>query len=176
MNRTERKKGKSWDSRAVRIFGDSSLTLNQVTGRWACNKRLFLQTPPPLHSCRRPWPRTRRPIKARSWTAQPEWSPGLPDTAAGPLQRLHCTRGTAAGREGRVAVPVCVTPQLYVRVSKNRAHPDSNQGPFGLQPNALPLSYRPFVKVRNRTQKKNTGKQSGKNLLPSGIEPLISRV
>ena len=47
MNRTERKKGKSWDSRAVRIFGDSSLTLNQVTGRWACNKRLFLQTPHP---------------------------------------------------------------------------------------------------------------------------------
>ena len=32
---------KSRDSRAVRIFGDSSLALNQVTGRWACNKRLW---------------------------------------------------------------------------------------------------------------------------------------
>ena len=36
-----RKGRKSRDSRAVRIFGDSSLALNQVTGRWACNKRLW---------------------------------------------------------------------------------------------------------------------------------------
>ena len=34
----------------------------------------FLQTPPPLlHSHRRPWPWTRCPIKAGSWTARPEW-------------------------------------------------------------------------------------------------------
>ena len=58
----------------------------------------------------------------RSQTLLPGFEPGLPDSRSGVL-----------------------TTTLQELCSIHRARPGSNQGPFGLQPNALPLSYVPVM-------------------------------
>eukprot|EP00665_Eupelagonemidae_sp_cell47_P017404 gene17404-biopygen12811 len=76
---------------------------------------------------------------------------------------LQRCRSTGAGTQamGTVSHGVVVSTQdsescdrgsnprgrTFARLTKQRARPGSNQGPFGLRPNALPLSYVPTSSI-----------------------------